>query len=112
VKVELFPSDLHPDRYVIALVVGIGLNSDSNSVRFQVDCCGINGEPYPQAFAVEVPIESLEDVARLTMHQHFRVVLDETMSQPEYIQLSDGMIVHCNVTHEFGESRKDFEFIV
>ena len=110
-EVEPFPSDLDPDRYVIALVVGLGLDSDGVSARFQVDCSEISGEPYPQAFAVEVPVESLEDVTRLTMHQHFRVVLDETRKQPEYIQLTDGMIVRCDVTHVFGESRMSSYFI-
>lgn len=111
-EVEPFPPDLDPDRYVIALVFGLGLDSDGTSVRFQVDCSEISGELYPQAFAVKVPIKSMDDATRLTMHQHFRVVLDQARKQPEYIQLTDGGVVRCEVTHELGESRKDFEFIV
>jgi hypothetical protein len=111
-EVEPFPSDLDSDRYVIAIVIGLGFDGDGKSVRFEVDCCDIEGEPYPQAFAVRVPVGSLEDVARLTMHQHFRVVLDEARQQPEYIQLIDGGLVQCEVIRSFGESKKGFEFIV
>lgn len=111
-EVEPFPSDLDPDRYVVALVVGLGAGLNGEGFRFQVDCTGVSEAPYPQAFAVIVPVESLADVARLTMHQHFRIILDQARKRPEYIQLVDGGVVHCEVTHEFGESRKDFEFIV
>lgn len=109
--VQLFPTELADDRYVIALVVGLGVDRDARSVSFQVDCCGIGEEPYPQAFVVKVPVDSFADVSQLTMHQHFRVILDESRKQPEYIELSGRKIVRCEVTHMFGESRKDFEFI-
>lgn len=112
-KVYKFPQGLgQSDRYVEAQVVGQGVGPEGRSVSFQVDCRGIRDKQEAQAFVVAVQVDSSDDINRLTMHHHLRVVLSESRTQPEFIELVSNdagrveeRFVRCEEVRALGDSR-------
>jgi hypothetical protein len=99
VEVKEFPPDLDRERYVEAIIMGMGVSPEYTDFFYQVDCSGIVGKVRAQVFTVAVAIEAEDEVARLNWIRLSRVILDPKRERPQYLQLSDNEIVECTVLY-------------